>query len=197
MPDRGVEAAALRRELRSRLGELTGPLQILAENLLGEEDCRIDWVAVEPSGRLWIVLLDADGSDETLLLRGLVQRAWVQARLGDWLQLAPSLPARTDTRPRLLLLAPGFSRGVRIAAREADEHGIRLARFGWSRSPGGERLAIEALAAPAHPPGLAKATEPTGSPERAGSGAAPVGSSFQSGLSERDFGGNGAGRKSP
>jgi len=51
MDSRDADSAALRRELRSRLGLLGAPLQLLAEDVLGEEDARIDWVAMEPDGR--------------------------------------------------------------------------------------------------------------------------------------------------
>ena len=173
--------SALRRELRSRLGLLGAPLQLLAEDVLGEEDARIDWVAIEPDGRVCVVLV-GDGADETLLALGLAQRAWVQARIGDWHQLSPGLAARTDLRPRLLLLARDFSRVVRLAAREADPEWLRLARFRWKHASGREpELTLEAL-------------EPLPVPRPAPTPAsAPVASVFRSALGERDFGGGGGG----
>jgi len=183
MDPRDAVSAALRRELRSRLGRFGAPLQILAEDLLGEDDERIDWVAIEPGGRVCVALVDADGGDEALLARGLAQRAWVQARIGDWLKLAPSLAARADLRPRLLLLAPEFSRVARLAAREADPEGLRLARFRWRHaSNGAPELALEPLAPPSAPG--AEAVPET----------APLASVFRSGLGDRDFGGNGGGQ---
>lgn len=178
------EAGALRAAVRSRLGRLGVPLQILAEDVLGEGDARIDWVAIEPGGRVWVVLVDAVAGGGSLLERGLAQRAWVEARIGDWQQLAPGLAARADLRPRLLLIAPDLSRVARVAAREADPDGTRLARFRWG-PPGanGLDLALE----PLEPPPVASRRPP--SPLAS----APLASVFRSGLSERDFGGNGSG----
>jgi hypothetical protein len=170
-----ADATALRRELRSRLGQLGVPLQILAEDVLGEEDGAIDWVAVEPSGRAWVALLDLEGGDESLLARGLAQRAWVEARLGDWRKLAPDLAVRPEARPQLLLVAPHFSRTARVAAREAGGEGIRLARYRWRQGARGLELLIEELAAPA-----ATAHEAASQPR-------PVASVFRSGLADRHF----------
>jgi hypothetical protein len=185
MESRDGDLAALRRELRARLGLLGAPLQLLAEDVLGEDDARIDWVAVEPDGRLCVVLLAAGAADEGLLARGLAQRAWMQARVPDWQKLVPGLGARADLRPRLLLIATDFSRLVRIAAREADPDGLRLACYRWAPGQsGGSALvveAVDALPAPRVP------QEPP---------AAPLASVFRSGLGERDFGGNGGSRTS-
>ncbi len=179
MDSRDAESAALRRELRSRLGLLGTPLQVLAEGVLGEEDARIDWVAVEPDGRLWVALLGVEGGDQGLLALGLAQRAWIQARIADWRQLAPGLHARAELRPRLLLIAPDFSRVVQLAAREADPDGLRLARFRWvAVSGGGACLSLEPLdPLPAPTPGPPAA-------------ATPLASIFRSTLEERDFAGD-------
>lgn len=182
MERRNGETEALRPALRSRLGRLGTPLQIVAEDVLGECDARIDWVALEPSGRVWVVLVDAAGTDGSLLERGLAERAWVQARLGDWQQLAPGLAARPDLRPRLLLLAPDFARAAVVAAREADPDGTRLVRFRWTPvGANGLELTLEPVAP------LATAS-PLRPPAPAGT---PLASVFRSGLSERDFGGTG------
>jgi hypothetical protein len=181
MDSRDPQTAALRRELRARLGQLGAPLQLLAEDVLGEDDARIDWVAVEPGGRMTVALLGLEGGDESLLARGLAQRAWVQARIGDWRQLAPGLAARADLRPRLLLLAPDFSRVVRIAAREADPDALQLARFRWSLEQNGAPELALALLDPL-PVALGE-PEPTRT---------PLASVFRSGLGDRDFGGNGS-----
>jgi hypothetical protein len=174
--DDELDPAALRRELRSRLGQLGVSLQILAEDLLGEADQRIDWVAVEPSGRTWVGLLDPSGEDDALVARGLAQRAWVHARLPDWAQLAPGIGARVEERPRLLLVAADFSPLTRIAAREADADGIRLARYRWRIGRRGAELTLR----PLEPlPGLA--------PEAGDSPPARVASVFRSSLTDRDF----------
>jgi hypothetical protein len=182
--------AAGRRELaaalRPRLARLGTPLQLLAEFVLGEDDAPIDWVAVEPTGRAWVGLLDCEGGDDTLLARGLAQRAWIEVRLGDWAQLVPNLAARRDLRPRLLLVAPSFSRSLRVAAREADADGIRLARFSWRPGPAGAALTLAEVPLPS-PSAVARIEAPPGLP--------PAASAFRSGLSDRDFEGNGGGRR--
>ena len=165
----------MRRELRSRLGQLGVSLQLLAEGVLGEEDEPIDWLATLPDGRLLVGLLSIGAGDGALLARGLAQRAWAEARIPDWQQLAPGLVVRAEARPLLLLLAPEFPRGIRIAVREADPEGIRMVRFLWRSSRRGPELALEAVEAPPRP------AEP-------GAGApAQLASVFRSGLVERDF----------
>ena len=182
----GPDDPELRQALRARLGRLGAPLQIVAEGVLGEDDQRIDWVAVEPGGRVCVVLVGGPEDGEALLARGLAQRAWVQARLGDWQQLAPGLAARADLRPRLLLVAADFSRVTRRAAQEADAEGVGLARFRWVPADEGRALdlALEPLGA--------RSAAPDAAPAARGP-AAPLTSVFRSGLDERDFGGNGGG----
>jgi hypothetical protein len=178
-----AEAARVRlcRQLRARLGQLGVSFQILAEAVVGDEDARIDWVAVDPSGRAWVVLLAPEEAETpSLLVRGLAQRAWLEARLPDWRQLAPELPARLDARPRLLLIAPGFPRWVQVAAREADPGGISLARLRWGAADGPGEPGLE----PVEPPAAAARGTPQPVPSR-------LASAFRSGLSDHDFGSNG------
>jgi hypothetical protein len=138
-PHQPLSRADLRRRLRARLAELGPPLRLLAEEIRGDDEAVIDWVAAEPDGRVVVVLLDLEAGDPMLLAEGLTQRAWVMARLPDWLKLAPGLGVRAELRPALLLLAPRFSRKTRIAAREADPAGIWLGRIGWAgRGPASE-----------------------------------------------------------
>ena len=168
------ERAALRRELRPRLGQIGVSLQLLAENALGEEDEPIDWLATLPDGRALVGLVALAEGDGALLARGLAQRAWVRARIPDWQQLAPGLIVRPELSPILLLLAPEFPRLLRIAAREADAEGIRLVRYQWRTGRRGAELALEAAAAPP-------------APSREPPSAARLVSVFRSGLSQRDF----------
>jgi len=174
LAEEALERSALRRELRSRLGQLGVSIQLLAEGMLGEEDEPIDWLATLPDGRALVGLLGLGPGDGALLARGLGQRAWVQARLPDWQQLAPGLVARTEVRPLLLLLASEFPRTIRIAAREADPEGIRMVRYLWRSGRRGPELALEAVDAPTRP------APPPEAPPR-------LASSFRSGLSEHDF----------
>lgn len=125
---------ALRRALAPRLAQLGAPLEVIAEDVLGEEDGVIDWVAAGPDGRATVVLV-ADGTgDAALLQAALAQRAWVAARIADWRKLAPGLALRAELAPRALLIARDFARSTRIAAREAAGTEIVLAR--WSATPG-------------------------------------------------------------
>ncbi len=177
------EPPDLRRAMRSRLAALGGPLQVLAEGLLGEEDGRIDWIAVEPTGRVWVVLLDgAGGDDGRLIVRGLAQRAWVRARLPDWRQLARDLPVDADAPPLLVLLAPEFPRLIRAAAQEADGDGIRLGRYWWQPGARGDaELRLERVA-PLGANVLGDAVPPA---------PMPLASTFKSRLTDRDFEGLG------
>jgi len=151
--------ADLLRQLRPRLDELAPGLRIAAENVLGA-DARIDFVGVEASGRVVLVIVGTDEEDLALVARALAQRAWVEARLRDWLQLAPSLGARPEAGVRVWLLAPRF-RGESLAAARAAG-GIALASYRCVRAVSGESDAlVEALGEGSEPdaqaPGPARA----------------------------------------
>jgi hypothetical protein len=167
--------AELRRRLRARLGDLGRPVRLLGEAILGAGDREIDWVGAESDGRAWLGLLAPGPGNARLLEEGLVQRAWLEARLSDWLQLAPGLGLRTDARPRLVLVASRFRHATRIAARESDGEGIRLAVFHFR---GGSAVALEGLAAPAGPraQALADVADPL-----------PLRSRFRTGLTDADL----------
>jgi hypothetical protein len=147
MPDPDELRLALRRGLGAQLGRLGRPLALIAEDLIGEEDAPIDWLAAAPDGRAWIVLVEPGLGGARLLEQALVQRAWVQARILDWAKLAPSLGLRADLAARALLVARDFDRTTRIAAREAEGEAIALAR--WRGDPAAPEL--EAVAAPERP----------------------------------------------
>ena len=95
--------------------ELGGALRIIAENLLGA-DAPIDWVAVDAEGQAAVILLGKAGRELELIATGLAQRAWVSARLKDWLQLAPNLGLRPEAKVRLLLIGTAFDGIARQAA---------------------------------------------------------------------------------
>ncbi len=118
---------AIRARVRARLGGFDRPLRILAEAVCGEADATIDWVAVEPDGRACVVLVAEGESEPGLVAVGLAQRAWIERRLADWLQLAPTLGVRREVRARLLLLAGAHPPLTAAAARAADADGITLA----------------------------------------------------------------------
>lgn len=170
MSDRDAARRALRGALAPLLARVGTPLVVIAEDLIGEEDGGIDWVAASPDGVAWVVLVEPGPGGAALLEQGLVQRAWAAHRLADWCKLAPGLPLRADLPARALLVARGFSRTTQLAAREAGE-AVVLAR--WSGEP--ERPALERLPAIPRP---RRAPAP---------GGAPLVSVFRSGLGESDL----------
>lgn len=127
----------LLRGLRLRLREVVPGWRPLAEALLGAES-RIDFVGLEPNGRVVIVLVGEAGEDLELVSRGLAQAEWVKARLGDWLQLAPELPLRAQAGVRAQLLCTAFRPQARAAARALGSARIGLATYRWVQN--GSRL---------------------------------------------------------
>lgn len=104
-----------RRLLREAVGDWVPGWRPLAENLLGA-DARIDLVGCDARGAAVIALVDLEpDGDMALVAWGLAQRAWVEARLPDWAQLAPETGLSEGAGVRALLLAPRF----RPAALEA------------------------------------------------------------------------------
>ena len=118
------------RGLRLRLRDVVPGWRPLAEGLLGAES-RIDFVGLEPGGRVVIVLVGEAGEDLELVSQGLAQAEWVKARLGDWLQLAPELPVRSESGVRAQLLCPSFRPQARAAARALGPSRIGLATYRW------------------------------------------------------------------
>ncbi|HBZ72216.1 MAG TPA: hypothetical protein DEP35_21780 [Deltaproteobacteria bacterium] len=107
--------AELHERVRGRMAELGGALRIIGEDLLGA-DAPIDWVAVDAQGQVAVILLGKAGTELELIATGLAQRAWVSARLKDWLQLAPNLGLRAEAKVRLLLIGTAFDGIARQAA---------------------------------------------------------------------------------
>lgn len=87
---------------------------MIAEGLLGAES-NIDFVALEPNGRVALVLVGEHDEDLELVGRGLAQRAWVAARLPDWRQLAPNLGIGAEAEVRAILACPAFDIEARTA----------------------------------------------------------------------------------
>jgi hypothetical protein len=100
--------------IRARLGHAVPGARVLAEAVLGAE-ARIDFVAVEPGGRVAIVLVGEHDEDLALIARGLAQRAWVAARVADWRQLAPESGIARDAPVRAVVLCPAFGAEARSA----------------------------------------------------------------------------------
>jgi len=166
--------------VREALGELGASLRILAQDVLGA-DARIDLVAADPEGRVTLVLWTTGDEDLALTALGLAQRAWVAARLPDWIQLAPQLGLQAEAPVRVLLLAPDFSPTAVAAVRAADPEDIDLLRFRCFRGPSnGGRVSVVL-----EPVRLAGASRPARAPRRPGS--PPPAARFRSGLSDADL----------
>ncbi len=140
-------------ELRARLVSIDPRLRFFAEGVLGA-DARIDGVAVDDaSGAAVLLLIGGPGEDLELVGRAVAQRAWVEARLEDWLKLAPELGLRPEAGVRVILACPGFRAETLAAARALGAERVQLARY--QRSGNGDRVQLllepraEAAAAPA------------------------------------------------
>jgi len=172
--------AELVERIQEALNGLGASLRVLARDLLGDE-ARIDLVAADPEGRLTLVLVTTDDDALPLVALALAQRAWVTARLPDWIQLAPQIGLHPEAPVRAVLVGPAFSRTAIAAARAADAEEIDLVRFHCLRptADGGRpRLLLEPIR-------LAGA-----GPRRPGTraaGAAPPAARFRSGLSDADL----------
>jgi hypothetical protein len=169
------------RELRARVGELVPGGRVLAEALLGLAS-RIDLVLAEPSGRAALLLLGGDSDGLALLGRAVAQRAWVEARLPDWLQLAPGLGLRPEAGVRALLLCPSFCPETRAAARALGGDAVALISWRWIRD--GARTAL--LLQPEE--GLERASSPQRAPEASPRPLPPHAPVFRTGLSDADLG---------
>lgn len=161
--------------MRHALGSGAERLRFVAEDVLGAET-RIDWVCVGPEGETLLVLLAERGHDLELVARSLAQRAWVEARLPDWVQLAPALGLRPEAGVGALLLCPAFGAEARAAAASVPAARIRLATCHFEHQ-GAELRAWIAPVEPAPPRAAApERTSPESLPE------------FRTGLSDADLG---------
>jgi hypothetical protein len=123
-PDR----AELLTRIRERLGHAAPGSRLIAEGLRGAGSS-IDFVAIEPTGSVVLVLVGDHDEDLELIGRGLAQRAWVRARLGDWAQLAPNLGLRADAQVRALLLCPGYGEESRMAIEAVGREVLSAGRY--------------------------------------------------------------------
>ena len=168
-----VPGDARRRALRRALASGAERLRVVAEEVLGA-DTRIDQVCVGPAGETLLVLYAEPGRDLELVARGLAQRAWVEARLADWLQLAPDLGLRPEAGVGVLLVCPAFGAEARAAAASAGGR-MRLALCHFEH----EGSELRAWIAPVEPE-APRATPSARSAE-------PV-AEFRTGLSDADLG---------
>jgi hypothetical protein len=170
----------LLKQLRGRLGHAVPGLRLLAEGLLGA-DAPIDFVALEPAGRVVVILVGEDGQDLELVGRGLAQRAWVARRLGDWIQLAPNLGLRPESEVRALLICPSYSPETRAAVQVVGSEVMALVIYRCVENGLGFEVLLEHVGTEEPATGSAALT-----PDRA---PAPVVSSpFRTGLTDADLG---------
>jgi hypothetical protein len=167
-------------QLRGRLGHAVPGLRLLAEGLTGA-DAPIDFVALEPGGRVVLILVGDGGQDLELLGRGLAQRAWVTTRLSDWIQLAPNLGLRPDSEVRVLLLCPSYTAETRVAVQAIGSDVMALAIYRCVENGGEVQVLVEHVFAD-EPEASATAPQPV---PRAAPAAAPP---FRTGLTDADLG---------
>jgi hypothetical protein len=162
-------------------------LRVIARDVLGEGGGRIDLVALGPDGRASAVLVGESERDLELVALGLAQRAWLAARLPDWLQLAPDLDLRPERGVGLLLVAPGFGPAARRAAGSLGPGAVELAVYRCLRSGGPSGLLVERL--PAESESGPHAARPSGPREIDTSEGRPCAGlpPFRSGLSDEEL----------
>jgi len=145
LPDLRLVTAPSRDELlellRGRLSDVVPGMRLLARGLRGAAESPIDFLGVEPAGRAVLVLVGEAGEDLELIGRALAQRAWVESRLGDWLQLAPASGIRPEAGLLVQLLCSSFRHEARLAARALGPERVALGTFRFVRGA----LGIEPL----------------------------------------------------
>jgi hypothetical protein len=191
LPDVVLTASPPRGELipqvASRLGDLVPRCRTLAENLLGAGS-RIDFVVADPEGRAALVLVADPGEDLAAVARGIAQRAWVQARLTDWLQLAPDLGVRPEAGIGVWLVCDSIQAETREAVEALGPDGPRLATYRAVRSAAGLAVLLEphGSAGPLGEP--ARAGNPSPEPQAEIDEAAIALPPFRTGLRDSDLG---------
>jgi hypothetical protein len=161
--------------LRARLPEVAPALRLIAEGVLGA-DSSIDFVGVEPTGRVVLIFIGEEGDDLELVGRAVAQRAWVEPRIRDWIQLAPNLGVRPGAGTRAVLLCPSFRHETEVAAAALGDQAVSLLRYRCLRNGGNLEILTEPVARE-----IARGSTPPGS-DRSGVPA------FRTGLSHEDLG---------
>ena len=109
----------------------------------------------------------------------LAHRAWVEARLPDWLQIAPELGANSLAGVGSNVLCTSFSADARAAAAALGEPTLRLVRYHFVRNGSGLEILVEKPPLPTvTPPDRARAHPAEARPE-------PV---FRTTLTDADLG---------
>jgi hypothetical protein len=161
--------------LRARLTEIVPSLRVIAEGVLGANSS-IDFVGVEATGRVVLALIGEDGDDLELIGRAIAQRAWVEPRIRDWVQLAPNLGLRPGAGARAILFCPSFRYETEAAAAALGNQAVSLVRYRSLDNRGDLELLVE-------PIGRDITRAPT--PPSPGTPGAPP---FRTGLSHEDLG---------
>jgi hypothetical protein len=171
-PPRGSH---LLERLRARLSEIVPSLRLIAESVLGA-DSNIDFVGVEPTGRVVLILVGEEGDDLELIGRAVAQRAWVEPRIRDWIQLAPNLGMRPGAGVRAVLLCPSFRHETETAAAALGDQAVSLVRYRCLQNGGNLEILTEPITRE-----VARGSTPP-KPDRSGLPA------FRTGLSHEDLG---------
>jgi hypothetical protein len=171
--------AELLAQLRGRLGHAVPGGRLLAEGLLGA-GAPIDFVALEPAGRVVLILVGDGGQDLELVGRGLAQRAWVAARLGDWIQLAPNLGIRSDAEVRVLLLCPSWCSASRAAVEAIGPDVMAPAIYRCIEKGASFEVLVEHV--------IADELAPDNPPQASAGADGPAVAPFRSGLTDTDLG---------
>ena len=168
--------------VRRQLPHLKPPLRLVAEDVLAETS-RIDFIALDPSGDLVLLLVGQEGDDAALFTRALAHSAWIRARLPDWRQLAPELGLAESARVRAILLCPSF-RPETLAAAAGLENAVQLVLCCSVRTGSETRIVFEDLTGPGHEGPVAGPAPPRPAPP-ASQKREPT--TFRSGLSDDEL----------
>jgi hypothetical protein len=161
--------------VRPLLGGLVPSLHLVAEGVLGA-DATIDFVGVEPSGRVVLVLVGNETDDLELVGRALAQRAWVEPRIRDWIQLAPNLGIRLGAGVRAVLLCSSFRAETAAAVSSLGSEVVSLARYHCFRRGAEIEILLEPLSRKIQQQATAPLPEPAALP------------SFRTALTDEDLG---------
>jgi hypothetical protein len=123
-----------------------------------------------------LILVGEEGDDLELIGRAVAQRAWVEPRIRDWIQLAPNLGVRPGAGTRAVLLCPSFRHETETAAAALGDQAVSLLRYRCLQNGGNLEILIEPIA---------RAVARDSTPPKPDRSALPA---FRTGLSHEDLG---------
>lgn len=144
MSESEVSRGELRRAIREELQAIDPSLRVLAENVLGEVS-RIDLLAIDGARRPVLILIAGENEDLACVSRGLALRAWVRARVGDWIQLAPDLEFCAEAGVRTIVVCRAFDPETRSAAENLGPAIVELATWHQLRNGSAARLVLQGI----------------------------------------------------